>query len=88
MSRYRQEDNPNRKPPKEGWAEVKVSDVRRGTQLRCDSGFTCMTNGDVKIVEQDKDGDLYVPCRQGHHSLAGQISEDGTMYVGFWVVKS
>lgn len=42
----------------------------------------------TRIVKQDKDGELYVSCGQGFHSLDGQLDRAGKNYVGFWIAPS
>lgn len=56
---------------------VKISQVKVGTVLRTDGGFTCMKENELKVVQEDpKDHDLYISCDQGQHFLAGQIKDD------------
>lgn len=69
--------------------------VQVGSALICDGGFVsedsptgfCMDEGDIKVVEQDIAGKLFVPCRCGPHMLEGQENEDGT-YTGFWLATA
>jgi hypothetical protein len=62
-------------------APVQVAEVGPGTRLVADAGFTCLTAGAVVEVRIN-DGALFVPCAHGEHYLDGQLSEDGTEYVG------
>lgn len=79
----------------EGNAIIPISSVKEGTALICDGGFVsdddptgfCMSEGDVKVVERDALGNLFVPCRCGQHMLDGQENEDGT-YSGFWLASA
>ncbi len=63
------------------WA--KESEVKVGTELIADGGFTCIRENAVLIVKQD-DGGLFVDCDdEGHkHYLDGQL-DDGEVYIGF-----
>lgn len=71
----------------EGNAIIPISSVREGTVLICDGGFTCMNEGDLKTVQRNASGELFVPCKCGEHALDGQENEDGT-YSGFWLKES
>jgi len=62
---------------------AKTSEVRAGTIVRADSGFTCMSEG-LKTVRADEGG-LYIPCSAGRHYLDGQLDrdvQDGEAYIG------
>lgn len=62
---------------------AKLSQVKAGTKLVADDGFTCMGLGMVRTVQDDGRGELFVQCRSGRHSLDGQLSdEDGDTLVG------
>ena len=61
-------------------AFAKVDEVKRGSFLIADGGFTCMEPGRKKVMA-NAEGDLYVRCREGRHYLDGQIDENG-VYVG------
>ena len=60
------------------WA--KIDQVKPGTMLVADAGFTCMAGGAIKEVKAGPDGSLYVDCASGHHDLAGQVEDD--YYIG------
>ena len=66
-----------------------VADVKAGTRLICDDGFTCLDDDEIVTVATDERGDLYVPCRcgpngeTGAHYLDGQLVKSGTHYIGF-----
>jgi hypothetical protein len=62
-------------------APVKIAEVGPGTRLVAEPGFTCLHDGQVVTVRSDGGG-LYVPCAHGKHRLDGQLSGDGTEYVG------
>jgi len=63
------------------WAQVK--DTKAGSILIPDDGFDCLEEAIAVIVKEDRNG-LYVPCSEGRHGLDGQLSDDGTEYVGLW----
>lgn len=67
-----------------GRAYARISDVKVGSKLECDGGFTCMKKGEVKVAYADAAGDLYIPCDGGAHGLAGQIK--GKHYIGLYPV--
>jgi hypothetical protein len=58
------------------WAILKT--LKPGDRLFTDGGFTCMPDGELKIVRRDENG-LYVPCRRGKHYLDGQLDERGRL---------
>ena len=64
-------------------ATVKVSEVTVGTTLIADALFDCIKQGARLTVEADKNGELFVPCKQGKHYLYGQYSYDSTELIGF-----
>lgn len=63
------------------WA--KLSEVKPGHILIADGGFPCIKDGARLVVEQDGDGDLFVPCAEGPHLLDGQ-ADDGETLVGLY----
>lgn len=65
------------------WATV--AQVKVGSKLEADGDFTCIKKGTVLTVEDSKNG-LSVPCKEGGHLLDGQLSDDGTHYVGLYCV--
>lgn len=63
-----------------------VCDVRVGTSLSV-TGFTCIPDGSIRVVESDEKGELFIPCDEGRHYLDGQIDFDtGETYVGLSIV--
>jgi len=62
---------------------AKVSEVKAGTKLKADGDFTCIKENAVLTVEEN-DGGLFVPCKEGHHYIDGQL-DDGDEYTGFWL---
>ena len=61
---------------------AELSEVRAGTKLRADGGFTCIPEGQELVVQSDHDrSPLYVRCSEGRHFLDGQLNNDGE-YVG------
>lgn len=67
------------------WA--KLSEIKEGDKLQVDADFTCMEDGDVKLVKKRKDG-FYVECNEKIHLLDSQLShEDHDHLVGMWKVN-
>lgn len=64
------------------WATV--SETKAGSAVRTDGDFTCIAEGQVLIVQAREDGALFIPCDEGGHDLVGQLSDDGTHYVGLY----
>lgn len=62
------------------WA--KIQQVKPGSVLECDGGFTCMRNGETRTVGRDIHG-LFISCTEGHHYLDGQEEED--YYIGLYL---
>jgi len=59
--------------------------VKVGTKLRADDGFTCLRDGDELTVEGDDKG-LFVRCDEGSHYLDGQLERG--RYVGLTLVTT
>lgn len=66
---------------------VKISEVREGTILLADAGFSCIELGTTRTVQKDLDGRLFVYCAEDKHYLEGQRTENGR-YIGFELVSS
>ena len=66
--------------------QAMVADVKAGTRLIADGGFTCLLLGEVCEVMEDDLRGLYVPCAIGKHFLDGQL-DDGDRYIGFSIVE-
>lgn len=66
-------------------AFARVSRVRVGSKVTCDDGFTCLEVGRVYEVQGGEDEMLYIPCEHGQHYLSGQLSDDGSHYVGIYL---
>src|ERR1035437_7281970 len=60
-----------------------VANTKAGEMLVADGGFTCLRDGVARKVF-DKDGHLFVRCKDGTHALDGQVSLDHHHYVGFY----
>lgn len=83
-----------------GRAWAHSGSVKEGDVLTCDGGFTCMAEGDRKVVKRregpmkgysanyakDPFARLYVDCKDGTHMLDGQVGNDGEL-VGFYPGK-
>ena len=59
---------------------AKETEVKVGTVLIADGGFTCIKEGAELAAQEDSAG-LFVPCADGHHYLDGQL-DDGDVYIG------
>jgi hypothetical protein len=57
-------------------------EVRVGTKLRADGGFSCISKGQVLVVNSHQ-GDLFVACDHGMHFLDGQCDDRRGGYEGF-----
>jgi hypothetical protein len=62
------------------WA--KLSELKDGTEIELDGGFTCRKEGFAK-VRADEKGELYFTCREERHYLSGQ-ADDGEHCVGVY----
>ena len=70
--------------------EAPVAEVKVGTRLICDDGFTCIDDGAVLEVKADENDELYFDCRGPagsgaaveRHYLDGQLNSECTCYVG------
>lgn len=69
-------------PDANGTPWAKVSDTSEGCCLIPDDGFTCMGQGDAKLVHRDGGG-LWIPCQEGKHYLDGQLTDDDE-YIGLY----
>lgn len=67
-----------------------VSEVKAGTTIEVDGGFTCINAGELREVEEDERG-LCFKCELGNHYLDGQISvdleSDQHFYIGVYLVS-
>ena len=67
---------------------VPIKDVKMGTRLECDGGFTCLKYVEIVTVFTDawtaNPAHLYVLCSEGTHYLSRQI--EGDRYIGFRIV--
>lgn len=73
------------------------SKVKAGDALRTDGGFTCLAEGEIRLVKMetgrlpgcssqpppDDFSRLYIDCGDGRHYLEGQIGDEGEL-VGFY----
>lgn len=65
----------------------KIFEVKEGTILIADEGFTCIPSYQECEVKSHPNG-LYVECEEGQHFLDGQIDfESKTTYIGFHIEK-
>lgn len=65
-----------------------VSQVKKGTRVITDGGFTCLKPDQRRTVCEDSDG-LYIRCREGKHYLSGQIDDSlaGEIFVGLYLAE-
>lgn len=63
------------------WKTAKKSEVHAGSYLIPDSGFDCLSAGEIHTVFSDDESRLYIHCTEGQHFLDGQLNEDDE-YVG------
>lgn len=77
---------------------AKIADVKPGTCLRADGGFTCIAEGAILTVEADENGNLFVPChgpdakrshlrRISHERHYLECQHEGAVLIGFYLVK-
>lgn len=64
---------------KHGGQYLKLADAREGMAVVVDGGFTCMDEGEEKIIARDVEGNLCIDCREGGHALVGQLQDDGSL---------
>jgi hypothetical protein len=67
---------------KTGQPYARLSMLKAGADLRCDSGFTCLDEGAIHRVSLDEYG-LYIHCSEGKHYLSGQ-TDDGEHLIGLY----
>ena len=73
----------------QGRSYAKVSEVKEGSYLEVDGDFTSMGKGTQLVVRKNHagDGGLYVECAEGTHYLDSQLSDDGTYYIGMYLIN-
>lgn len=55
---------------------MKLSEIKPGDILTADGGFTCLKEGETRIVKTDtKTGELYIQCSATRHYLDGQVDD-------------
>ena len=67
-------------------AYATIGEVKEGDTVRLDGGFTCIREGETRIVKRGAGG-LYFECSEGNHYLDGQL-DDGTEYIGVTLVAA
>jgi hypothetical protein len=60
---------------------AKENEVKPGTVLIADGGFTCI-KGDTELTVEQKASGLAVPCAHGAHFLDGSLNSRKE-YIGF-----
>lgn len=69
---------------KQGREYAKTNEVKLGSKVVVDGDFTCIEPWTIHEVQVGEDEMLYIPCHEGQHYLSGELSEDGTFYVGVY----
>lgn len=68
---------------KQGRAWAHSSTIKAGDMLRTDGGFTCLGEGVVIRVEDDKEHEglagLYISCDDGRHYVEAQVGDEGEL---------
>ena len=67
------------------WA--RLSQLKPGDKLRTDGGFDCIEDGAVVTVRARSDGELYVDCSEGGHTLDGQ-ADNGDHLIGMYALNA
>ncbi len=60
--------------------------IKAGDIVQVDGDFTCLNDGETRTVVDDGDGPK-IACTDGWHYLDGQLSDDGSHYVGVYPTK-
>lgn len=68
----------------DGRAYARLSELKAGDAVTVDGDFDCMDKGDVREVEADADGALFIACRDGKHILDRQAQADGDTLIGIY----
>lgn len=63
--------------------QATTDNVREGSIVIADGGFTCLEEG-ARLIVRSEDGTLFVNCADGRHALDGQLDE-GDDYIGLSV---
>lgn len=63
---------------------ARIADVREGSVLWTDRGFTCLRDGACRTVLKDAAGELYIECDEGYHGLDGQEDASGSYLSGLY----
>lgn len=71
---------------KSGREYAKLSELKGGTMIELDEGFTCHKAGPVMVQGASGEGGLYFRCDAGLHFLDGQLAKDGDHLVGVYPV--
>lgn len=62
---------------KDGREWARLSNLKPGSIIKCDDGFTCGINNQERVVGADASGKLFVNCGEGRHYLDGQLASEG-----------
>lgn len=61
-----------------------VEEAKAGIKIQVDGDFNCINKGETRFINSSHEGSLSFACGQGCHDLDGQLSADGTHYVGVY----
>lgn len=64
-----------------------VAEAQPGARIQADGEFTFISRNATRTIQSDADW-LWIDCRAGQHFLDGQLSADGTHYIGLYLVVS
>lgn len=70
----------------QGRSWARVDQVRSGSKVEADGGFTCVTGGQIMEIREDPDDMLFFVCDEGRHYIAGQLDQTGKFYIGLYLV--
>lgn len=69
-----------------GRTYASVEKTKTGDTVQVDNDFTCIKANEKLIIQEDNEG-LFIPCFHGKHYLDGQKSDDETYYIGIYDVR-
>lgn len=69
----------------QGREYLTTDQAKAGIEIEVDGDFTCIDKGTRRILTESS-GHLHFSCKEGHHDIDGQLSDDGNYYVGLYPV--
>lgn len=70
----------------QGRSYATVAETQEGSVLQVDGDFICMEKNSKHTVKKNEHGELFVSCKNGTHCLDGQLSDDGSYYIGMYTI--